>query len=509
MIFTKREFDALCRVNFATFFQRAWRELEPYEYTHNWHIDCLCDHLQALHDGTLGYRKIVINVPPRTGKTLITNVCFPAWLLGRDPGTRVLGISYAARLSEKIAYKQRILMETEWYKDLFPMTTLDPDQTQKTNFMTTKSGGRFSTSVGGTLTGEGGSYEIIDDPMNPAEALSDVKRISANEWVDQAVYTRLNNPKKDKIVLIMQRLHSDDTTGHFLNHEGWYHLKLPAETNEPIVIELNGKRWEYSDLLWPERLSREVLNDYRESMGSYAYAGQFLQEPVPLGGGEFKSDYLNYFASQAFDARRCNVYITVDPASGKDTSMSYDQDYTAMCVWALAPDQNYYVIDGIKERLNPTQRIQKLFDLHRKWNEQTGKPPKVGYEEYGLASDLHYIQQKQGQENYRFAVEQVPPKGVKRIKKEDRIRRLIPPMERGQIWIPNDLYYKNHKGQPCNFMGSIVDEEMLLFPFASHDDFLDAMSMLFDLKPVFPRMGYVEQYSGLEWGSEPESVLDL
>lgn len=505
---TQQEFDALCRVDLSVFFQRAWREIEPSDYLHNWHIDCLSEHLQALERGD--FRKLIINVPPRSGKTLMVSVAFPAWLMGRDPGTRILGVSYAQRLSEKIAYKQRLLMETDWYRSLFPATVLDNDQLQKSNFMTSKGGGRFSTSVGGTLTGEGGNYLLIDDPMNPDEALSEVRRVRSNEWVDQAVHTRLNNPAKDKICLIMQRLHSADTTGHFLSQsDDWHHLKLPAETKEKIVVDLGKSRWTYDQYLWPERLSKEVLEDFRSAMGSYAYAGQLLQEPVPLRGGEFKTDYLRYYTSKDFNIRRCNLYITVDPASGKDARQSYDQDYTAMCVWALAPDRNYYIVDGVKERLNPTQRIQKLFDLHRKWNDRSGKPPMVGYEEYGLASDLHYIEQKQIADSYRFALQPIPPRGVKRIKKEDRIRRLIPPMERGQVWLPNDLYTQNHKGQPVNFMADIVDQEMLLFPFAAHDDFIDAMSMIFDMNPVFPRAGHVKAHDGNLYQHEPVSVLDL
>ena len=122
----ERQLDAIFRNKLSAFYQRAWRELEPSEYQHNWHIECICDHLEALYRGTLGKNKLIINVPPRTGKTLITNIVFPAWLMGQDPGELVVGVSYAQRLSEKIAYKQRLLMETEWYKTLFPDTQLDP-----------------------------------------------------------------------------------------------------------------------------------------------------------------------------------------------------------------------------------------------------------------------------------------------------------------------------------------------------------------------------------------------
>lgn len=495
----KRTFEALCRNEFSVFFRRAWRELEGSEYSHNWHIDCICDYLQDVYEGKT--KRLIINVPPRTAKTLLVNIAFTAWLLGQDSGMKVIGISYAQRLSEKIAYKVRILMETEWYRSLFPQTKLDASQSQKANFMTTKGGGRFSTSVGGTLTGEGGDILLIDDPMNPDEALSDVKRISANDWIDQAIYSRLNVPKEGKIVVIMQRLHDDDTTGHLMKKGRWELVKIPAITNTEMTYKPRDTEYGFTGLLHEDRLPKEVLDELQESMGSYAFAGQYLQEPVPLGGGEFKSDFLNYYNTETLNTSTCNLYITVDPATSKKKT----SDYTAMVVWALAPDQNYYIVDGVRERMNPTERIEKLFEVHRKWAKKTGKPPRVGYERYGMMSDTHYIQQKQTDESYRFPLVEIHSG----MQKEERIRRLIPIAERGQMWLPNNLFYKNSKGLPENFINVIVEQEILLFPFATHDDFLDAMAMLMDMNPIFPRLDNVDVHDGLQWESQDMSVFDL
>jgi hypothetical protein len=502
-LLSKAEFQALCRQDFAVFFQRAWSEMgEGSEYRHNWHIDCVAAHLQACERGDI--KRLIINIPPRTAKTLLVNVAFTAWVIGRNPAARVIGVSYAQRLSEKIAYKCRLLMETDWFRELFPHCQLDPNQSQKANFTTTAGGGRFSTSVGGTLTGEGGDYIMLDDPMNPAEALSDVKRITANEWVDSTVNTRLNDQRTGRIICIMQRLHSDDTTGHLLSQGGWHLLKLPAETKKPITIQLGKKEWVYDGLLHEERLPEETLQQLAHSMGSYSYAGQYLQEPVPLGGGEFKKDFMQYYASKSIDPKAGNIYITVDPANSKKKT----SDYTAMAVLLLGRDQNYYLIDGIRQRLNPTERVEALFELHRKWNGLSGRPPRVGYERYGMMSDIHYIQKKQEEESYRFHIEELPPTGTRAMQKEERIRRLIPVMERRQFWLPNDMYYTNAKGLPANLMHDIVAEEFLLFPFGKHDDFIDAMSMIFDMSAIFPSIGEVETTDGLDWHYS-RSVFDL
>lgn len=492
--------DVAQKGSFYFFVRRAWDEIEPSPFVDNWHIECICEHLQAVYEGKI--KRLMILVPPRTLKTFIANICFTAWVLGRDPGKKIIGVSYSQRLSEKISFRSRILMESNYYRRLFSGSSLDVDQTQKANFMTTKGGGRFSTSVGGTLTGEGGNILIFDDPMNPDEALSDVKREASNEWVDQAAFSRLNNPKEDSIICIMQRLHVEDTAAHLMEKDDWLILKFPAETNETIEIQLGDKKWSYAGFLHEERMGREVLNQFKRSMGAYAYSAQYLQDPTPKSGGEFNSDLFNYFRTSDFDATRCNLYITVDPA----TSKKKESDYTAMAVWALAPDQNYYLIDGIKEKLNPTERVNRLFDLHRKWNARTKKPPRVGWEEYALSSDIHYIEKRQSQDSYRFPVIKIASK----MKKEERIRRLIAPMETGQIWLPNDLWKKDDKGLSRSFINDIIEQEMLLFPYAPHDDFIDAMSRIFDMDPIFPRVAHIDvSRDYLENRGEPLSVYDL
>ena len=148
-----------------------------------------------------------------------------------------------------------------------------------------------------------------------------------------------------------------------------------------------------------------------------------------------------YFSVAKFDAHGCNIYITVDPAKSKNEGA----DYTAMVVWALAPDQNYYIVDGIRRRLHGREKVEVLFSLHKKWLSLSGQPPKVGYEQVGLAEDIHYIKEHMNTINYRFSItELIPPR---KFSKVEKIKRLAPFFAAHKIWLPEDLYHKNDAGE--------------------------------------------------------------
>ena len=510
--FNKDTFDALCRQKLSLFSSRALREIEPStDYIHNWHVDCIAEHLQAVWDKDI--QRLIINMPPRLLKTHMGSVAFPAWGFGQDPTVKFLLTSYKFELAKKMTRKTRLIMESSWYKDINPHVKLSTDQNEK-HYFETMSRGHYYSAAMSSVTGEGADIQICDDPLNPDEAASPVKRQNCIDTIRGTLFSRFNDEKTGRFILIMQRLNVDDPTGELLKDEGWTHLKLPAEArNKTYSYSVRNQSWELKEgeLLFPDRLSRDVLDRKASEMGSYNYAGQMLQEPSPVGGGEIKSEFINYFCSKDFDASACNLYILCDPAKGDEDAIKNDRDYTAMVVWALAPDQNYYLVDGLRERLNPTERVQALFDLHKKWNEKTRKPAKVGYEDIGMMADSHYIQERQRLENYRFGMTALPPKGQKRLNKIQKIRRLVPTIEQGRIWLPNDMMYKDYKGLPRNFISDIVEEEFLLFPFAPHDDFLDAMAMIFDMQPTFPKVSSFSSHDGLDWGydSNEISVLDI
>ena len=494
---TEAEFlAAICRQSFAAFAARAFREVNPgIPLEWNWHLDLLCEHLQALFEGKLpeGKRRLCINVPPRSLKTFLCSIAFPAWVLGKVAHEKFMCTSYNATLAKEMSQKARIIIESPWYKSVFPKMVIDPRQNEKHNFWTTERGSYYSSAIQ-SATGRGTSILIIDDPLSPTEASSPTIRDDTNEVIRSTLPSRFNDPKNDKWLLIMQRLHENDPTGNIVltDPDRWYVIKLPAEnlTGKDIVYELNGKRWVFKDgdLLFPQRLTREVIDGLRLDLTEYHYVGQYLQEPAPVGGGEFKPElWLQYYNQGAINAKDMNVAIIVDPSGGEEMNKKKkkNSDFSSFVVIGLAADNNYYWLDAVRDRLNPTERIDTLFMLHRKWNALCGKPPKVGYEKFGMQSDTHYIRKKMDEESYHFPLIELTTREMK----EERIRKLIPDMQKMRWYFPGTLAYVDNEGRKFDLVREIIDGEMKSFPRSRYDDMLDSLAYVYDenLFMVFPK----------------------
>jgi hypothetical protein len=172
-------------------------------------------------------KRLNLNLPPRSLKSFIVSVALPAWLLGRNPSTRIICASYSDELSTKFSRDCRALLETALYKRVFPSTKLNPKKASEGEFETTKRGFRLATSVGGTLTGRGGEVLIVDDPIKANDAESEVVRKAAIEWFRSTALSRLDDPARSLVFIAMQRLHVDDLSG-ILIEQGWPSLVLPA-----------------------------------------------------------------------------------------------------------------------------------------------------------------------------------------------------------------------------------------------------------------------------------------
>lgn len=294
-----RELEAArLREDFSYFLARAFATVDPSTaYLPNWHIELIAEHLKACAEGRL--TRLIINVPPRSLKSITVSVAWPAWLLGRDPRRRIIAASYSLTLALKHSLDCRLVLGEAWYRRAFPGLRLVRDQNEKAKFVTQGRGFRFATSVGGTLTGEGGDILIVDDPHDPRRAASEAERTRALAWFDQTFSTRLNDKRKGAIVVVMQRLHEHDLTGHLLAKGGWHHLCLPAVAEARTLHEFGAlkKLREAGELLHPAREGEAEIARAKHELGSYGFAAQYQQRPAPLGGGLVKLQWFRRYGS--------------------------------------------------------------------------------------------------------------------------------------------------------------------------------------------------------------------
>lgn len=447
----KRINDALSG-DLKKFIEYSFKYLRPGEqFLDNWHLSCISAHLEAVANGQL--KRLIINMPPRALKSISCSVAFPAWLIGRDPTTSIICASYAQSLSNQHSLDCRAIMESDWFKIVFPECRLAKDQNEKSKYKTTMNGMRFATSVGGSMTGSGGSIIIIDDPINPTMANSDAERDNANNWLTGTVPSRLNNPEKDSMILIMQRLHEDDCTGLLLEKGGWEHLCLPAVNDKKTVIQINGfkKTFEEGELLHPERLSKKVLADLERDLGNYEYAGQFLQSPVPKGGGILQANWWREWQTKALPP--CDYILQVyDTAYRENTSA----DYSARTTWGIFMYHNrpnIILLDAMNLRLTlPNLKVEAI----ESYNEYD--PDIVLIED--KASGISLIQE--------LRLTGMRIKALKRGKGDDKVSRAhiaSVMLEQGVVWFPKD----------CGWVNEVI-RQCASFPNAKHDDLTDTVT---------------------------------
>src|SRR5712671_3917251 len=260
---------AILRSDLYSFIRVTFPIVSPNDlFAAHWHIEAIAYHLMLVLQGDL--KRLIITLPPRSLKSIAASVAFPAFVLGHNPTQRIICVSYSESLARKHANDCRAVMRSDLYRRIFP-TRISPAKDTELEFATTLGGSRLATSVGGTLTGRGGNLIIIDDPMKPQDAYSEAERERTTQWYANTLLSRLDNKSKDKIVVVMQRLHVDDLVGHLLEQEEWTHLNLPAIAETEESIELSYYRTNLrqpGDLLHPEREPRSVLDAAKRAMGS-------------------------------------------------------------------------------------------------------------------------------------------------------------------------------------------------------------------------------------------------
>lgn len=342
-----------CARSLANFVREAWQVLEPGQpYIHGWHVDAICEHLEAITDGDLN--RLLINIPPGTMKSTLTSVFWPAWEWGPKglPHIRMIGASHEQGLAVRDTRKMRNLITSPWFQDRWPIS-LTSDQNQKTFYENDATGWRQACAVA-SMTGKRGDRVVWDDPHSVEAALSIAHRETALRVFQETLPTRLNNPDSSAIVIVMQRLHESDVSGFILEDDyGYDHLCLPMEF-EPerrctTSLGFVDPRKEDGELLFPERFSRETVDRDKKVMGSMAVAGQFQQRPAPRGGGFFEWEKLEIVEAAP---KKLVQFVRYWDKAGTDGAGAY----TAGVLMAKDRDGIFYVLDVVRGQWSAPKR---------------------------------------------------------------------------------------------------------------------------------------------------------
>ena len=454
-LITSEEYDALTRINFQVFVERVFVELNRgTAYADNFHIGVLCAEFEAVRRGET--TRLIINVPPRSLKSIIASVAFPAFVLGHKPTKKFIGISYGQDLSEVLSRQCRQVMLSAWYQRVFPLAALSPDRRSAHDFETTSGGGRLATSVGGAITGLGGDFLVVDDPIKPEDALSDTERSKANRWFDSTLSQRLNDKVTGSVIVVMQRLHEDDFTGHVLRQEEWRHVSFAAIASADERHFVRTPYGSYTHMraegeaLHPGREPLEVLERLRRTMGTAFFSAQYLQAPMSLGGNIVKEAWFPRFdldSPPKFD----KIFQSWDTAS----KVAELRDYSVCTTWGLK-GKHRYLISVYRERLeypDLKRAVRRLALLHQATtivieDRVSGVP---------LYQDLR-------REGMRGLVAYNPKRD-----KEVRLHAQTPEMEDGLVHLPISAPWLK-----------VYLYELMSFPKGSYDDQVDSTSQALD-----------------------------
>lgn len=343
----------------AGFVREAWAVLEPEaKYIHNWHIEAICQHLEAVTDGRVS--RLLINVPPGSSKSLIVSVMWPAWEWGPcgRRSLRYLTTAFNDGPVKRDTRKSRDLIASDWYQALWPEVRLT--RTGETSFANSSTGTREGVPFG-SLTSQRGDRLIIDDPHSTETAESDTERLNTTRKFREGAVNRLNDQERSAIVVIMQRLHEQDISGVIKSlGMGYVHLMLPMEYDPQraceTMIGFKDPRTDEGQLLDPVRFPANVVEDLQRDMGSYAYSGQYQQSPTPRSGGMFQRGDFEIVDALPRIVRwvRAWDFAASVPKPGRQP------DWTVGLKMGISADRMFYVVDVRRDRWSPADVEKNL-----------------------------------------------------------------------------------------------------------------------------------------------------
>lgn len=359
-----------CSNSFYAFLKFFWNVIIEDKYIDNWHIKYLCDELQYLStyiiEDKIKPHDVIINIPPGSSKSTIVTIMFPVWMWVKKASTVILTSSYSASLSIDHSIKSRNLVTSEKFQMLFGYLGIElrKDKNNKTNWANNYNGERIVTSTGGTATGRHAHLILIDDPLNPEQAVSEADRKSANRFINTTLSSRKKDKEKTITIIIMQRLHENDPTGNWLSKgKNVKHICLPAEESNNIKPPELKKHYKNS-LLDVNRLNRNVLSEARIDLGSYGYAGQYEQRPAPEEGGKIKKEWFEIVNKTAI-SEYAVLDVWIDGAYTKKTS----NDPTGIDIFHYdKKNQILYWIFSFDKHLEMPELLKYISELQNTFN---------------------------------------------------------------------------------------------------------------------------------------------
>ena len=475
--------------SFYEFCKQAWHVVEySTPFIESWHLQAYTEHLEACFHRKI--TKLLVNVPPRTSKTTIFSILFPAWVWIHNSELRFMFASYSNSLSMEHSRKCRQLIESPWYRQRWGHKfSLCREQKAKGFFINNRGGYRIATSVGAATTGHGANFLITDDANNVLDGNSDAKREGANKWWDQVWSTRLNDKRHDVKIAVQQRIHEMDLSGHIIANDienTWVKLILPMEFEKArcaktiILPSTNGKIWTdprtiEGELLCPERWTAKELSDSKLELGSYGYAGQYQQRPAPEEGGIIQRSWFKWWKESRLPDILYIVQSWDTALSAKDGS-----SYSACTTWGVFRDEHYIeniiLLSMWRDRVEyPDLRnmAKRLYFDYR----DVGKTHNPAFT--GISLDMCIIEAKASgdpliKDLALAGIRAVPFDPKKYGDKIGRVRYVTHLIEAGRVWLPARApHYVKLLDHADTFLN-----EVIAFPTTESRDLVDTMTQV-------------------------------
>ncbi|WP_456684568.1 phage terminase large subunit [Bradyrhizobium sp. P5_C11_2] len=439
--------SAALRADLALFVEQAFATLEPgTAFSPNWHYEHLCWALMRVLRGEV--RRLIINVPPRSGKSIIASVALPMFAVGHAPNRRIICVSHTEDLARKFSIDRRAIAQSSWFGAAFPAFRPTGRRPRDLELTTTQRGSVLAAGMGGAVLGRGADLIVIDDPIKAVDALSQAERRRVNEAFDSTLLTRLNDKQRGAIVIVMQRLHADDLVGHVVERDDWEVVSLPAIATEDACHRLSDVPGDFyrrpaGELLHPAREPMAVLEEMRRAQGSLTFQAQYQQDPTPAGGNVIRREWLRTYDIPP--ARFDRIVVSWDTAS----TLSEASDWSVGTVWG-AVGLDYYLLDVVRDRLEAPDLRESIIALTERWRADVTLIEKT-HLGHALLQDLR--------RSGALAPILIEP----RYDKEARLLAQSARFEAGQVHLP----------AKAPWLGAFVGE-LLSFPNGRHDDQVDA-----------------------------------